>query len=610
MTNVNHIILQYKAHLFDLFKVKGQKQITNQWMDMISELIQVEGCSFYFFGGENFELYRDINLKDAPSSITQQQLQSFLEPGEKWTYDENKGPFHMVFLFETKEKNPLILVGFTLPEKNGLSQEVAGELHRLTEKFINQWITSTGVIDEGNRYQELFKVTEIFHSNRDVNKLLAQVIGTLFRVFPDYTFSVLLSNDNYEHGDLPIKNFDFERANEASMKAFVSGSIEVDKCLDTRDILLYAPLKGKQGIYGVLEVNTNNPSSSYENQLEFIRLLAYTAGSALENAKLYEQSRRLITDLQLINETSHKLNLNLRMSETLVFLKNQIKRSFQASSIGFVFKQENQFAILDESSSFFKLEEARDIIDYVEERIQQEKDSIFIGDLSSKLTEPNYLSLMAIPMIQHNELIGFCIVAHEEPYMFTFDMYKLLQSFIHHSTLAITNAMLREKLEKLVITDHMTQLYARNYLDDEMDKSMQQDQSGVFIILDIDNFKSVNDTYGHQVGDEVIIQVSNLMKKIVGDKGFVARWGGEELAAYFPELALEEGIHIANEMVRLSPTSTSPMVTISCGVSAWNRMESFDNESVNTLVQRADKALYAAKNTGKNKVSIQNNINS
>ena len=126
----------------------------------------------------------------------------------------------------------------------------------------------------------------------------------------------------------------------------------------------------------------------------------------------------------------------------------------------------------------------------------------------------------------------------KEPYYFSFDNFKLLQSLIHHSSLAMANSILREELEKMVITDHLTQLRSRNYLDKQMGESMQEDEEGTFILIDIDNFKKVNDTYGHQIGDDILVQVANLIQSNIRESDIGARWGGEELAIYLPKVPL------------------------------------------------------------------------
>jgi diguanylate cyclase (GGDEF)-like protein len=191
---------------------------------------------------------------------------------------------------------------------------------------------------------------------------------------------------------------------------------------------------------------------------------------------------------------------------------------------------------------------------------------------------------------------------HSSPYHFSFETFKLLQSLIHHSTLAFTNSMLREELEKMVVTDHLTKLYSRSYLDDRIHQSMNEDHEGTFMLVDIDDFKLVNDTYGHQVGDEIIIQVANLINSNIRSTDIGARWGGEELALYLPGVSLSAGVLIAERIVRKVCQITDPQVTISCGISYWSRGK---KDSYAALFKRADRALYTAKNTGKNKVIIE-----
>ena len=121
-------------------------------------------------------------------------------------------------------------------------------------------------------------------------------------------------------------------------------------------------------------------------------------------------------------------------------------------------------------------------------------------------------------------------------------------------------------------------------------------------LVDIDNFKRVNDTYGHQVGDKILIQVSQIIKTSIRDSDIAARWGGEELAVYLPQVAKAQTIRIAERIRVRVLEETNPQVTVSCGVSDWNWEE--DKISVESLFYRADMALYQAKNNGRNQIRI------
>src|SRR5690606_712930 len=160
-------------------------------------------------------------------------------------------------------------------------------------------------------------------------------------------------------------------------------------------------------------------------------------------------------------------------------------------------------------------------------------------------------------------------------------------------------SILREELEKLVITDYLTKLYSRNHLEDCVQESLETDAFGTFILIDIDDFKGINDTYGHQVGDEALVQIANLIKENIRDHDIGARWGGEELAIYLPRVGLSSGIAVAERLGKRVEHQSNPKVTISCGVATWNKD---CKETFQSLFHRADNALYAAKQSGKNRV--------
>ncbi|WML40854.1 sensor domain-containing diguanylate cyclase [Neobacillus sp. OS1-2] len=457
------------------------------------------------------------------------------------------------------------------------------------------------------KYKKLFQITERLHSFLDVDVLLGELFIVLKEIYPNFSYQLLLSMDTYSHNDLPIIDLEYDGENIAAIQAFESGAVQFEST-QTGHAVLYAPLKGKREIYGVLQVIAPLTKGFPIYDVEFMALLSSCAGGALENAQLYQLSLRTISDLQLINETSHQLNSNRPMAETFEFMSTQIKASFEANEVGFfLFSQKQTKAkILPGSTPYFFTRQARVYVNHIIEKLQKENEPLFIGDftLPEKNHGTSFHSIMAVPVVVGERLRGFCMIMHHCPYFFTFESFTLLQSLVHHTSLALTNSMLREELKIMVTTDHLTKLHSRKFLDEKIQCSMKNDEEGTFILLDIDNFKEINDTYGHQIGDEVLIQVANLIRGNMREHDIGARWGGEELAIYLPKVPLDTGAAIACRLVKKVAKRSKPHITVSCGVSYWNK-ESKD--SYQSLFKRADEALYTAKETGKNKVVIEGN---
>ncbi|ANB62200.1 diguanylate cyclase domain protein (plasmid) [Anoxybacillus amylolyticus] len=525
-------------------------------------------------------------------------------------------PYERVHIEETEQFAVAQLLLQQSEEFSGVLQLLYAKEQRPSEAFLEQMATDFSYLfgklkkiarglSEEKRYERLHHFTAKIHASMKIEDVLEEIIDTLQEVYPSFTYYLFLSDDHPYHERLPIKTLMFEQEDEnmAAMQAFLTGKIQLEDSLSLQRSILYAPIKGAQGVYGVIEIIASHIMEFPKSEINFISLLANTAGSALENAKLYEQSRRLVADLQLINETMHRLNANLRLQDALEFMVSQIKRSFGAEEIGFLLFDQEKKRLLPGSTPFFQSRQAKKYIEFVAKRLRTERDMVFLGDAKVNfVSAPQYHSVMAVPMVQNGMLRGMAIVLHREPYHFTFEMFKLLQSLIHHSTLAFANAMLREELESMVITDYLTKLYSRHYLDEQLKKSMEVDAFGTFILIDIDNFKSINDTYGHQTGDDIIVQVANIIKQNIREHDIGARWGGEELAIYLPKVPLTTGVTIANRLVVKVRQETNPPVTVSCGVSYWKKNR---REEANELFKRADEALYMAKRSGKNCVFVK-----
>ncbi|MEO4051922.1 sensor domain-containing diguanylate cyclase [Solibacillus sp. CAU 1738] len=519
---------------------------------------------------------------------------------------EFKSMTHMILL-KVGKKNPsgVLLFQTTSQWERFNNSEYAEEFINLISIVTETMSNNLEIRLNENQYRKLYSMTDLFHSTMDIDLILQNVLVTIRENFPNFRTELILSNDQDRQTTINIKPFDYLSERPSTIEAFVSGEITTEQDVDLNCLLLNAPIKGRQAIYGILQVTVPIDYSFTATQKEFIRMLAHASGNALENAKLYHQSYRLISDLQLINETSHKLNMRLDINDMLIFLQKQLMKSCQPMELCFVFIENGKYEITKSSTTLFKTEEGNVYIKHAENHFKNTKDPLFIADFSRLISdEIKYKSMMAIPMIVEDCINGFSIVLHRDPYFFSFDSFKLMQSLIHHSSLAIANSRLRNQLQEMVDRDHLTKLFARSYLDQFVENSLVKDDSGMFLLIDIDNFKRVNDTYGHQVGDEVLIQIGEQLEKTVGTRGICARWGGEEMSVYIPNILDDEALKVAKQIVDVIPNSTEPKVTISAGLITWHKS---NRPEFQTVFLHADTALYTAKNNGKNQVRIFDN---
>jgi two-component system cell cycle response regulator len=191
-------------------------------------------------------------------------------------------------------------------------------------------------------------------------------------------------------------------------------------------------------------------------------------------------------------------------------------------------------------------------------------------------------------------------------------IYAALRTKALQDELRQKNKQLSELLaqvETMAITDPLTGLYNRRHLDSvleaEWKKSERYNFSLVCLLIDIDFFKSVNDTYGHKTGDLVLIKIANILRKSLRDVDTVARWGGEEFLAVLPYTDKDQGLMIAQrilEKVSAHQFEQCPdrRITVSIGLShSGPSLNSKDK-----LIEAADSALYEAKKNGRNRMEI------
>lgn len=223
-------------------------------------------------------------------------------------------------------------------------------------------------------------------------------------------------------------------------------------------------------------------------------------------------------------------------------------------------------------------------------------------------------SLLVMPLIVQDRALGTMIVGHFEAEQFRSERREMLEVVANQVAITIQNARLYAQMENMAHFDALTGLANRRAFQNKLHEAMaRHKRSGrVFglVITDIDHFKSVNDTYGHPVGDEVLRQVGRLFQEQLREIDVPARYGGEEFVLILEDTDLEGARHVANRLreafaaLRFETEQGVLQCTISMGIA----MGPWDSDEAHTLIDLADQALYYSKENGRNQVSVYREI--
>ncbi len=332
-------------------------------------------------------------------------------------------------------------------------------------------------------------------------------------------------------------------------------------------------------------------------------------------------------DSVFVNYESKILRLN-RLLEVAKIVNSSLKKEPLLESIlyscqGQFFVANASIFLYDELESVYVLEantglgydpinivlkEADPLIEYLKENI----DLVDIKKHLDKSQYPNFHECNQVlkgewilPLKVKKKLNGFLILgskANQEE--LTYEDLYYLTTFAEIASIAIENMVLFQ----LVVMDRMTKLYDHhsfiNHLNHELSRAKRYNRDLSVILLDIDHFKNLNDTYGHQEGDIILVGLAALLKDITRKADIVARYGGEEFAIILTESDSKKASQAADKIRTTieqykfaSNNKKDYKLTVSLGVATYREK---DKLTAKELIELADKALYESKNRGRN----------
>jgi diguanylate cyclase (GGDEF)-like protein len=227
-----------------------------------------------------------------------------------------------------------------------------------------------------------------------------------------------------------------------------------------------------------------------------------------------------------------------------------------------------------------------------------------------ELVQADVGSLMLVGLSSGTRLNGFLLMAHSQRGFFTTTDLETAQLIATHLTLLLERARLLHQLERLAVTDGLTGLYNYRHFheryQEEVRRARRYGTPFAVMLLDMDNFKQVNDQYGHLEGDYVLVQLAELIRRAVRETELIARYGGDEFVLLLPTTNLQ-GARVAAERllhaIRTHTFTTTggeplPKLTLSIGLAAYP--DSSRNPA--EILEKADDALETAKKTGRNRL--------
>ena len=398
---------------------------------------------------------------------------------------------------------------------------------------------------------------------------------------------------------------------------------------EIRRIKLMFPMRIKDHFVGLLLLTEKKNGEAYgKADIELFQAIVGLASTSINNAMLFERSEETKNDLDhkvfnlmTLQQASKVLSSTLNLEELINISIDMFLETVWANKGVLMLVSEGSSdlevmafkGMTEEQIEELKKDPAES---WVMTAIEKERKPIFAKELSGK----SYQSYTAInkelpfavyvPMIKENELYGIVKVGPKiNGEAFTDNDLEFFETLASQAVIAFENA----RLYSLAITDSITKLYVHRYfqlrLEEEVARSKRYNSTISLLMCDIDHFKNVNDTFGHQQGDCILREVSRIIRKNVRNTDIACRYGGEEFSIILPETTQSDARIVAERIRRDVAKCDFPSIIpeqppVHCSISIGVAGFPLNADNKDQLIQKADAALYKAKDGGRNKVIV------
>ena len=393
---------------------------------------------------------------------------------------------------------------------------------------------------------------------------------------------------------------------------------------------LWVPMVMRNEVMGLLTIGLKPGGHTFDDfDLYYLQQIAAQAAVSINTCRLYERSRREKEDL---DKTLQNLSLLYGIGKAMNYISD-LKKLLQyilRQAIDINSAEKGSLMLYDIETDLLNIRvlagledvEYQDKVNNNEIKCRSfrpgegiagqvylnaqpmivnniQEESLFIESETSFVC-----SIACIPMVVYNDVIGVINVTNKRNGQeFTGQDIKMLKAVADQAAVAINKAQLWD----MAVTDSLTGLYVRRYfmvkLQEEIYRAERYNKIISVIMADLDRFKRINDTFGHDAGDLALEAISQFLQQNIRDVDALARFGGEEFVMLIPDADKEAAFHLAErlrqELARLRIDNLPP-ITVSFGIATYPT----DGTDIEDLIKKADAAMYAAKRAGRNQTVI------
>jgi len=378
---------------------------------------------------------------------------------------------------------------------------------------------------------------------------------------------------------------------------------------------LAIPLMVRDEVVGVLDCQSDQLNHFDPDTIELLTLFSTQASIALENARLYALERQRARQLEAINIIAQQSTAVMELEDLLARVCAVIQKAFQVSEVSLLLREEGDLVMRAFHGDLTPCLPPGGRLPVTQQpwaEVMDTSGTVIEKDLSGapeafRLFKES-ASRMSIPLVAFGHSLGVLSLHSSRPNTFRESELQSLESVADICANSIQNAHYVERVKQLAYLDGLTGIFNRRFFElrimEEIERARRYGTGLAVVMADIDQFKQLNDEFGHLLGDEVLRQVSSIFHQQVRKTDVVCRYGGEEFALLLTQTNAEQALTVAEKLRKTVAQWQFPgvprAITISAGVAAFP----LHGKTRDELVRAADIGLYLAKQSGRNRVCV------